>query len=87
MHQTKSNKFGYVKFKGKIANNLEIDMYGLELDIANVIFPGNDGSFNGVKYFDTTLGREGISQPLVKSNVMTSLSPTHIQRTMTLCNG
>ena len=47
--KTKSGKYGKVKFIGRVSNCLE-DMFGLELD--RMVFPGNDGSFNGVKYFD-----------------------------------
>ncbi len=55
--ETKNGKFGYVKYIGRIANGADITQHGLELDIDTMIYPGNDGSFNGVKYFDTTLGR------------------------------
>eukprot|EP01083_Nonionella_stella_P169197 573184_1 len=52
--RTQSGKFGYVKYIGEIAPNPQI-MYGLELD--SMIFPGNNGTFNGVKYLNAAEGR------------------------------
>ena len=48
--RTQNGKYGVVRFIGNM-ESAEVTMYGVELDVVHLVLPGNDGTFNGKRYF------------------------------------